>query len=84
MKTLRPSRRKTGRVGLGAAAILWVSAGIVSSPGSAVGQLTWSPDVTVSIAGTVVADEDAAEDDLLGSVGLADLDSLPAAAEVDA
>lgn len=40
-------------------------------------QLTYSPDVTVSLAGTVVADEDAAEDDLLGSVELADLGSLP-------
>ncbi len=46
-------------------------------------QITYSPDVTVSLSGTVVADEDAAEDDLAGSVGLADLGSLPTAAEVD-
>lgn len=53
-------------------------------PSASLAQVAYSPDVTVSLSGTVVTDEDAAVDDLAGSVGLADLGPLPAAAEVDA
>jgi hypothetical protein len=52
-----------------------------SAPGRA--QLTYSPDTTVLVSGTLVADEDIAEDDLAGGVVLGALGALPESVEVD-
>lgn len=59
--------------------LLTLAALVVGWPAAALAQISYSPDVTVSLSGTVVADEDAAVDDLAGTVGLADLGTLPAA-----
>jgi len=64
--------------------LLTLTARVAGWPAAALAQIAYSPDVTVSLSGTVVADEDAAVDDLAGTVGLADLGTLPAATEVDA
>jgi hypothetical protein len=55
---------------------------IVAAP--AWSQVTYTPDITVDLSGTTVSDEDVAEDDLVGTVGLANLGSLPDSVEVDA
>ena len=77
MRLRRGSGWAAGRAALLALALVWGA-----SPAQS--QISYSPDVTVQISGTVVSDEDTALDDLGGSVGVTDLGSLPTAAEVDA
>jgi len=47
-------------------------------------QYRYTPNITVDLSGTVVTDESVADDDLLGTVGLEDLGTLPPSTEVDA
>jgi hypothetical protein len=55
----------------------------LGSAASAQSNVVYSPDITVELSGTVAADEDVADDDLLGTVGLLDLGTLPGAVDVD-
>jgi len=47
-------------------------------------QFSYSPDITVNPGGTIVTDEQVADDDLAGLITLANLGAIPESAEVDA
>jgi hypothetical protein len=55
----------------------------LGSAASAQSNVVYSPDITVELSGTVAADEDVADDDQMGTVGLLDLGTLPGAVDVD-
>ena len=42
-----------------------------------------SPDITVDLSGTTVEDEDLGEDDLLGTVGILFLGTIPSSTDLD-
>lgn len=56
----------------------------LSTAGRGWSQVAYSPDVSVQIAGTVVAGESVAGDDQAGTVGLVALGALPGNVSVDA
>jgi len=51
---------------------------------TALAELTFSPDVTVVLDGETVNDEDAAADDLAGTITLIDVGNIPGATDVNA
>jgi hypothetical protein len=63
-------------------ALAVIAAFFLAAPAGA--QVRYAPDVTVELSGTTVADEKVADDDLMGTVGLANLGNLPVSVEVDA
>ena len=67
-----------------ALAIALVASTTLISATPAWSQYRYTPDITVDLSGTVVTDESVADDDLLGTVGLEDLGTLPPSTEVDA
>jgi hypothetical protein len=52
--------------------------------GSGQAEIAYSPDIALNLDGTVVTDEQVANDDLAGSIALANLGAIPASTEVDA